>query len=347
MLLDSVRRYFRENRPPDTRWARFGEGQRQPPDAWREMAELGWLALAVPERLGGLEADWDTRLAVLREAGADGRPEPLDVHLMLSDLLLRCLPQGQEEATAAAIMAGDMRVGVVELRPRAGPTGGNALGGESGPVYGAGASHLLVLVHAPGRGCRLAWTAVEGPGLSLQQGRFLDGRGCLTVRFNHCEPRWLDASGHHVRDLMAAGLVADCTGALDGAFRQTLDYLKQRRQFGRPLSDFQVVQHGMAEVFCDLQQAVALTRRLAREMNAAQGSACDSLPAAKAFLSRRLLRGLGRLIQLSGGIGMTEEYPLAHYYKRAQTGAALFGDRGEQLGRISPVATLLGSSGCG
>jgi len=121
----------------------------------------------------------------------------------------------------------------------------------------------------------------------------------------------------------------------------TLDYLRQRVQFGKPLAAQQAIQHRMAEVFCDLQQQLALTGRLAAEIDAAPAGAWPMLPVAKSFVGRRVLRGVGALIQLSGGIAVTEEYRLTHLYRRLHVAAQLHGAAEAQLARIDVRATLL------
>lgn len=167
------------------------------------------------------------------------------------------------------------------------------------------------------------------------------------MQWRGTEPDWLAASGPSVLDHAACALVADTAGVLEAAFALTLDYLKTRTQFGSSLASHQAIQHRMAEVYCDLQQLKALCGRLAGEMGTVQqqGDAPSSglrmLPIAKSFVGRRALPAAGQLIQLSGGIGVTDEYHLAHYYKRLQVNAALFGDTQTQLSRVSVADHLL------
>ncbi|MDB5848338.1 MAG: acyl-CoA dehydrogenase domain protein, partial [Rhodoferax sp.] len=112
-------------------------------------------------------------------------------------------------------------------------------------------------------------------------------------------------------------------------------------QFGKPLSAQQAVQHKMAEIFCDLQQLLALAGRLATEIDTAPGGPWPTLAPAKSFIGRRALRACGQLVQVSGGIAVTEEYKLGHFYRRLHVAAALFGNAEQQLARIDIRRQLL------
>ena len=97
----------------------------------------------------------------------------------------------------------------------------------------------------------------------------------------------------------------------------------------------------MAEIFCDLQQALALTERLAQEIDAEAAGPWPTLPVAKSFVGRRVLRGVGALIQVTGGIAVTEEYRLTHWYRRLHVNAQCFGAAEAQLNRIEVRRQLL------
>jgi alkylation response protein AidB-like acyl-CoA dehydrogenase len=165
------------------------------------------------------------------------------------------------------------------------------------------------------------------------------------VSFNQTSIRWVGVTGlelgQRALDLAAAAQVADSVGAFESAFELTLDYLKQRTQFGQTLSRLQAVQHLMADVFCDLQQSISLVQRLGIELDRDTEKAAPIVAAAKSFIGRRMLRGVGRLIQVSGGIAMTEEYKLGHFYRRLQVASTVYGNAEAQLGRIDARELLM------
>lgn len=346
LILSTLERHFAQHAPLDERLARFRAPVDPAEDGWQQLAELGVTALPIPEAQDGLGAGWAPRLAVLRAAGAAARPELLALHLAAADWLLERRPEAAADL-AAMLVAGEMRLGLAETRcddASAPLTTGPAL------VLGGGASHLLLVVtNARGR-CGVALQTHGAAGVAVTPARLLDGRPALRVTLEGCAPDWLiapgadDAAVQALRDRLAAALFADAVGAFEAAFALTLDYLKQRRQFGQALAGFQALQHAMADLYCDLQQGVALQERLAAEMDLGGGQS-PLLPVAAAFLHRRLLPAVGQLIQLSGGIGMTEDYALGLYYKRAQVAAGLAGNLDTHLARITPDDQLLAAAG--
>jgi alkylation response protein AidB-like acyl-CoA dehydrogenase len=324
LLLDTSHRWFKANHPLEKRTAAFRSGHHEGEAAWHAMAEMGWTGLTVPEEAGGFSASNAACFELIRQAGSDARPEPLELHLLLAPLVIAALP-----AHAPALIGGTMRLALAEVANGDGAVRldkNAALEGRAGTVFGGEhATHLLVPV-ASDQAMRLVLVDLAADGVRRVAARMIDARAALQVEFHSTPGTQLSGEGIAQRalDRAAAALVADTAGVLQAAFDLTLDYLKQRHQFGKPLSTQQAVQHKMAEVFCDLQQLLALTGRVA-----------------KSFVGRRALRALGQLIQVSGGIAITEEYKLTHFYRRVHVAAALFGTAEAQLARIDVRAQLL------
>ena len=349
LLLASAQRWFNDNNTFETRVASFREGHRQQPGDWATLAEMGWLALPLSEEDGGFGAGYVERLALIQLAGGHVRPEALETHCLLASEVAAANP-----AYAEALAAGTMRLGMADLSDRGGMVvdasdGACVLSGSSGPVLGAQeATHYIVLFKEASGALRAALIAANASGLSAASARLIDKRDTVLLTLDGVSGLWLDTaagvgSGQRLRDLAAAGQVADAAGVLEAGFNLTLDYLKQRQQFGKPLSQLQAVQHKMADIFCDVKQMLALAERLAQEMDADPAGPWPSLPVAKAFVGRRAIRGMGQLIQLSGGIGVTEEYKITHLYRRLHVAAALFGSTESQLSRIDVRHALLAS----
>lgn len=337
LLLGTADRWFAAHGSLASRLARFREGHQEAPGAWAAMADLSWLALTLPEAQEGFGASLGQALGLLRAAGRDARPEPLGLHLLLAPWWAR-----QQPPQAGALASGQLRLAVADLPLRAPVREAQGrVHGRADLVWGGlGASHVLLPM--PEAGCALLCVDLSAPGVQALPVRLLDGRHGVRLVFEAAPAEEVgESEATLVRDLAAAALVADAVGVLEAGFEHTLAYLKQRQQFGRPLSDQQALQHRMAEVFCDLQQLIALAGRLAAELDAQPDALPATLPAAKSFVGRRALRAMGQLIQVSGGIGMTEEYRLGHLYKRLQVDATLFGDAEQQLQRIDVRRSLL------
>ena len=338
LLLDGADRWFADHSPMTERVAHFRAGHHEAPGAWSALAELGWTALTLPESAGGFAARHTEAFALLRRAGRDARPEPLGLHLLLAPRVA-----AQRPASADELASGSMRLALADAAQHLHLTAGAVpvLGGQAGTLLGAeGATHYLLPVQ---HGAQQLMVMVDAAasGISQQPARLVDGRSTQQLAFDHTPILVVLGDAQSWLDLAAASLVADSAGVLDAAFELTLDYLKQRQQFGKPLSVNQAIQHRMAEVFCDLQQLIALSGRLAAEIDTAPDGPWPTLAPAKAFVGRRALRAAGALIQLSGGIAVTEEYRLTHFYRRLQVAATLFGDAEQQLARIDVATQLL------
>lgn len=337
LLLQTADRWFADHAPLAERAARVRAGHPEPEGAWRQMAEMGWLSLTLDQAQEGFGASRAAAFELLRRAGRDARPEPLDLHLMLAPGVARELPQA-----AGALARGEMRLAMADVPQRGAPLqwAGERLRGELAVAYGAEhATHLLVPLAGPA-GSPLLLVDLGGPGVQSRPARLVDARATRTLRLEGAPARPVGPASRAL-DLAAAALVADACGSFEAAFELTLDYLKQRTQFGRPLSSQQAVQHRMADIFCDLQQHLALASRLAVEIDTAPAGPWSTLPAAKSFIGRRTLRAVGGLVQLSGGIAVTEEYRLTHLYRRLHVAAQLFGSAEAQLARIDATDALL------
>lgn len=339
LLLDTAERWFAEHAPLAQRVAAFRVGQHEPEGAWAGFARMGWLALTLPEAQGGFDAGARAAFELLRRAGRDARPEPLGLHLLLAPAVAASLPE-----LAQPLAEGTVRLAMANLPHdgRRAQWDGAALSGEGWSVEGIEhATHVLVpLPSADGSGGDLRLVDLAAAGVGRVRARFVDGRVTEILSLYGVQARAAGNAGRAL-DLAAAAQVADASGVFESAFEMTLDYLKQRVQFGRPLSIQQTLQHRMADVFCDLQQQLALAERLAAEIEAAPEGPWPTLPIAKSFVGRRVLRGVGALIQVSGGVAVTEEYRLSHLYRRLHVAAQIHGDAESQLARIDVRRTLL------
>lgn len=347
LMLASAQRWFSQNNSFDDRVAAFQKGHRQTQKDWQTQADMGWLALPLAESSGGFEASYAARFELISLAGEHARPEALDIHLMLAPAVAQIHPEQAE-----ALATGKMRLGVADLPHMNGIVVDTAnenctLSGNSGPVLGAqNATHYVVFLRDTQQTLLAALVSADAPGLAAEPARLIDKRDTALLSLINTPCTWLDqvhvgAQPERLRDLVAAGLVADTAGAFEVGFNLTLDYLKQRTQFGRPLSQLQAVQHKMADIFCDVKQILALVERLGLELDTRPEGPWPTLAVAKAFAGRRALRGMGQLIQLSGGIGVTEEYKLTHLYRRLHVAATLFGTAESQLKKMSVRDTLL------
>ena len=305
---------------------------------WREIGELGWIGLAVPEAAGGAGLGMREFCALAEEFGAALTPEPLVPCALSAHLLAAC----DDHGALPQLLTGEM---VVVTAWQEAPNTLEAPGTADAPRLfvpaAAGADMLLLpvrqekqlsLYEVPAAACEIT---AEG-----QQ----DGGFAGTVRADLSRGKRLSADiGAALSsglDRAALATAAVMLGVMERAFAMTLDYLKTRTQFGKPIGSFQSLQHRAA----DLKIQVALTRASV-EAAAATFDAGASALACRAAASRAKHRAAeaGMLvtrqaIQLHGGVGYTDEYDVGLYLRRAMVLSNQFGGARLHRARFTAAA---------
>lgn len=323
-------------------------------DIWRGFAEtLGILGLCLPETGGGpIE-----QLIVMEEAGRALVIEPLAETLFQAGLILRrcqatsILEQiaGGEAIFALGINEPDMRYDFEDIALPANCSGtGWRLTGQKAVVMAAPwATHLIVAARTDGtrgdaHGLSLFLLPVGTPGVSLSSYPTLDGRQAADLTLDDVEvgPDFLvgeKGAGlpllEDVRDHAIAAQAAEASGLLARLVQDTVDYAKQRKQFGQPIAAFQALQHRMVDMHMhvELTRSAALFASLKLDSHPEERALAAS--AAKVTLANAC-RFVGQnAVQLHGGMGMTDELPIGHYFKRATVLENEFGSAGWHLAR--------------
>lgn len=315
-------------------------------DWHREIAELGWFAAGLPEELGGLGADSFQGLSLIEEAGRVLLPLPLATDILIMPWLMRRLPKALA-SLAEPLAAGRARFGIVREDVRSGGLrhmGGKLSGRGHLSLDAAAATHWVVLAGMRSVG-DAALLCVEAAGAGFEPVRLLDGRSGALPRFSGSEAAVVLATGDEAIELAAeiedravAALLADAYGALAAGLALTVDYLNQRKQFGQSLGSFQAVQHLMADAFCDLETLRSLALWTATALTGEPAERTRAAASAKIALGREGLAAASRLIQVSGGIAMTEDYRIGHIYKRLQVSAALHGGTESHIDKLAALS---------
>jgi alkylation response protein AidB-like acyl-CoA dehydrogenase len=181
----------------------------------------------------------------------------------------------------------------------------------------------------------------DAAGVQVSDYRTIDGRRAATVEFNDVPGTLLGGQGkgwpqiEATADYGAALLCAEAIGAMDAIFAATLEYLKTRQQFGAPIGKFQALQHRMADMFIHLEQARSMAMLAAVKV----GSNDDEerrrvVSAAKARVGQAARFVGQQAVQLHGGMGVTDELPAAHYFKRLAMIEVTLGDVDHHLERF-------------
>ncbi len=299
-------------------------------DGWAELSELGLLAATYPEDRGGIGAGLGDMAHALVEAGRAAALAPLIGAAILPGLAL------SRAGTAAPAVEGNGLCLSVETDEVV--LAGERLSGVLRVVAGGDMAEAVLLC-LPGD--RLAAMAFDAPGVTRQTYALLDGRGAADVHLDGVKVT-LGEAVPGLRDWLcdaaATAYALDALGAMLALRDMTQAYLKQRKQFGRPLASFQALQHAMVDIYHDTEQFLSLAHLAARMCDGDDAPArMRTVSAVKRFLGGRMRKASASAIQLHGGIGVTQEYALGRYVKRVLLADMLNGSadhHGARLARI-------------
>jgi len=362
-LGDAIRRWIARDYGVETRRATIASAGGSSDAAWAALAELGLTALPLPAAQGGFDGDAVDMFVVMQELGRGLVVEPYFATMLGA----RCLVLADAARFAAqldSVAAGSLKLACAlgerqsrhEMRDIATRATRSAdgwlLDGEKKVVlHGAQADVLLVSARTRGAqrdedGITLFALAADAPGVTVTAYRMLDGQRGADVRFDgvrvgtdalvgaeHGGWTILDAA----LDWGAGLLCAEAVGAMDALFGATLDYLKTRQQFGAPIGKFQALQHRMADMYIHLEQARSMALLAAVRLSdpAIDADTRRGAVSAAKYRVGRAARFVGQqAVQLHGGIGVTEELPAAHWFKRLSTIELTLGDCDHHLLRF-------------
>jgi alkylation response protein AidB-like acyl-CoA dehydrogenase len=362
-LADALKRWIARDYTFEARRAIVGSAAGVSDAAWATLAELGLTALPLPEAQGGFDGDAVDMFVVMQELGRGLVVEPYFATMFGAEFLRR---GRAHEALLERVAAGDLKLACAlgerqsrhdlrDIAMRATPDGaGWRLNGEKKVVlHGAQAGLLIVSARTAGAqrdedGITLFAVPADAAGVVMRDVRMLDGQRAADVLLRDVtvgadavigtvDEGWtiLEAAADH-----GAGLLcAEALGAMDALFGATLDHLKTRQQFGVPIGKFQALQHRMADMYVHLEQArsMALLAAVRLADDARTGNVAERRRAVAAAKYRvgQAARFVGQqAIQLHGGMGVTDELPASHYFKRLSTIELTLGDCDHHLARF-------------
>ena len=329
-LADAASRYCRDRFAFDERQRLPQARRRFDASAWAEMADMGWIGVAVDEADGGLGRRIGSIALLARKAGASFINEPLLSAFAAAEVLRAGGTAQQRERWLPALMAGKLRVACAfeaEAEVRTDRLAGRA------EVVPDGDLADLLLVRIDGR-----WYAVSAtaPGLRRTAYPLVDGRGAATLVFDDCPAEALHAKDDSGPASVAAlAAAADALGAMETAFELTLEYAKTRKQFGAAIGSNQAVVHRIVDMFIRLEESRAVLAQATEALACGDPARAGEVHAAKAFIPPQGRLLAQEAVQLHGGIGITEEYAVSHCLRRVLVDEQLFGSAQEHLRRFA------------
>ncbi len=362
MLRDAAARFVREQYGFEARRHLVATAGWSP-ERWAQYADMGWLALSVPEEFGGLGCGFIETAIVAEELGRGLVLEPfVGCSVLAARLIERADAPAFSERRAGLLermLAGTLQVAVAYGEPssrfelagagvRARAEGeGFVLDGVKMMVPAAAAADQLI-VSAAIDGKDTALFLVPREATRVHAYPLIDGTRAGDVELESvfvpanarlCAPGSGLALLEDALDRAALAQVAEGLGCMEAVLEITSEYLKTRQQFGQAIGKFQALQHRMAEMFVEVQETRSILYRGVAHLDGPPGMRRQAVSAAKVILGSagRFVGGQG--IQLHGGIGVTDEYQIGHYYKRLLVLEKLHGDSDWHLGRFVEAQT--------
>ncbi|GGC27611.1 acyl-CoA dehydrogenase [Novosphingobium marinum] len=318
-------------------------------EEWSAFAEQGVFALGIDPEYGGLGGGISDLAAVMRQIGYNLLAVPFFENAVMAALLVNrfgsadlkesLLPQIAEGSVRMAVALRDPGTVGADANHRAQFAGDTISGVKDQVMDAENASKFLVGAHDVDGKMVLGMIERDSPGLSVQHYRLPDNRIASRLTLDSVVATILAVPDpgdiQAILDAGAVCLASETVGAMAAANRITLDYAKVRRQFGRPIGDFQVLQHRMVDMFIAERRSRAVVDEAAAALDNSLSDRTMAVSVAKAQADKSGRFVAESAIQIHGGMGLTDECAIGHYLKRILLNGSRHGTAAWHLNRLS------------
>lgn len=333
-------------------------------DLWKEMAEMGWAGIIVDEEYGGSGFGFVGAGVLAEEMGRTLTASPyLSTSILAATALKKLGSDAQRQEGLPKIAAGELIYALaVDEGTKHGPAktamaaekhgnGFKLSGNKTFVADGHVADKIIVAARTGGspgeqKGLTLFLVDAKAKGVETERTHMVDSRNSARIRFDGVEATGDDILGEvdggygaleGVLNAGRAGLAAEMSGAAQAAFKMTVDYLKERKQFGTEIGTFQALQHRAAHLYSEIELAKSVTLKALQELDDNYGVAGAVCSLAKAKVGEVAKLASQEAVQMHGGIGMTDEYDIGFYMKRIRVAQEMFGDPAFHADRIAQM----------
>jgi pimeloyl-CoA dehydrogenase small subunit len=364
LLADSVTRLLADRYTFEARKGFLGTASGWSPDLWSRYAELGLLGLPFPERYGGFGGGPVEIMLVMQELGRALALEPFLATVVLCGTAIRLAgSEVQQAAILPAIAEGRMKLAfahgerqaryeLTDVMTTAKRDGAGWVldGAKSVVLHGDSADKLIVSARNAGErdaaaGITLFLVDASAPGLARRGYALRDETRAAEVSLTDVQVTEADVLGEVgealpvIERVIQAGIAAmgaEAVGAMEAMHAMTLDYSRTREQFGRPIGQNQVVQHRLADMLMSLEQGRSMAMLATMSVDEADvAERARNMSMAKVGYGQAARFVSQQAIQLHGGIGMTEELAVGHFFRRCMVIEHTFGDTAYHLARLA------------
>jgi len=329
---------------------------------WKQFAEMGFSGVLVPEALGGLGLGHVEAGVVMEQIGHQLTPSPFLSSSIAAVCALRragsdiqqqsWLPRLAGGAAIASLAVDETtkhRPAQIALRATPGGQGYTLNGAKTFVLDGHVADLLIVAARSAGppgdtNGITVFLVEPAAPGVTVERTMMVDTHNAGRIGFKDVRvsaDAVLGQVGEGWKPLSAAldagraAAAAELLGLADEVFSRTVGYLKERRQFGRVIGEFQGLQHRAAELYCELEITRATVIYAQQQLDADIDNAGEAVAVAKARAGRTATLAVQEAVQMHGGMGMTDEFEIGFFMKRARVLQELFGDSNFHLDQLA------------
>ena len=329
---------------------------------WKNFVEMGWAGILIPQDYGGLELGYVEAGVVMEELGRTLTPSPfLSTAVLAATAIVRVGTDKQKEGYLPKIVAGELiatlavdetakhHPGNIAMPAARAGNGFKLSGTKTFVIDGHVANLLIVAARTAGKagdtsGLTLFIVDAKSPGVRAERTATVDTHNAARITFEDVNVSAdnvlgkIDAGWDILEGVLNAGRAAvasEMVGASEEAFSRTVAYLKERKQFGKAIGEFQALQHRAAHLYCELEVTRAAVLKALQTLDDAydRAGAIVSVAKARAGLSATLAVQEG--VQMHGGIGMTDEFDIGLFMKRVRVCQELFGDSNFHADRLA------------
>jgi acyl-CoA dehydrogenase len=329
---------------------------------WSQFAQMGFSGVLVPEAFGGMGLGHVEAGVVMEQIGHQLTASPFLASSIASVCALRHagnetqqrswlprLASGDRIATLAVDEKSKHQPARIALRATPTAQGYTLSGAKTFVLEGHRADLLIVAARSSGEpgdteGITLFLVDAKTPGVEVERTAMVDAHNAARIRFRdvqvgagaalgRADGGWAPLSA--ALDGARAAAAAELLGLAEEVFERTVGYLKERRQFGRVIGEFQGLQHRAAELYCEVEITRSTVIHAQQQLDAKADGASRAVSLAKARAGRTATLAVQEAVQMHGGIGMTDEFEIGFFMKRARVLQELFGDANFHLDQLA------------
>ncbi len=357
-MLGDMARGFLDGAAPVSAFRKLRDaGETHDAKLWKEMADMGWAGVLVPEDQGGSDMGFAAANVIAQELGKTLVVSPFLSTAVMAATALRQVGDARAKGALAKIASGDLTYALAidegikhdpdatAMEAKADGNGFRLSGKKTFVVDGAMADRLLVLAKTA-EGLTLFDIPADRAGITRDASNMIDARDAARITFEDVEATGEDVLGQVdsamsvLKPALEAGqaaLAAETAGLAAGAFGMTVDYLKERKQFGATIGSFQALQHRAAHLWCETEVTASAILNAGRLLDSDPDNATLAVSLAKARATSTAQLAVMEGVQMHGGIGMTDDFDMGFYMKRARVVAEWLGDYGYHAEKVAAL----------